>query len=282
MFSLAYVILPVSDTPPAEAIRASLARFQGGGRGDLPETWLAFHDETDELRQAHEAEFTFVERDGGGMQIEGGADTFHLDTQKVRDEMKRLGLRRWSLRFADGMDFEAFCEGFVRRLERHPETGAYGSWLNPLGRWGWWDLGGRFDGRIVGDQQIREGRSVAEVSSGPNPGRVVLANIENVLAAALGEPPALLEVKNNRNIEMVATLLEDAREGRANAYPATLVLPPGTVEDSVRWVKTWPEMGPRETVAWLGLTPEATWKEIVQAVYTRFVDHWAAGVAYHH
>ena len=55
MFSLAYVLLPVSDTPPAEAIRSSLARFQRGRRGDLPEAWLAFHDETEELREEHEA-----------------------------------------------------------------------------------------------------------------------------------------------------------------------------------------------------------------------------------
>ncbi len=34
MFSIAYVILPVSDTPPAEAIRASMARFQCGKRAD--------------------------------------------------------------------------------------------------------------------------------------------------------------------------------------------------------------------------------------------------------
>ncbi len=283
MFSLAYVILPVSDTPPAEAVRASLARFQRGGRGDLPERWLAFHDETHELRQAHEADFTVIALETGGMQIEGGADTFHLDMRKVQDEMKRLGLRRWRVRFADEMDLEAFLDRFGKRLERHPDTGSFGRWLNPLGEWDWWDLGGRFDGWIVDDQQIREGRGVAEVSSGANRGRSLLANIENVLNGALGqEPPPLLEVQNDRNIEMVATLLADAREGRANAYPSALVLPPGAVEDGLRWLKTWPEMGPRETFAWLGAAPEATWEEIARAAYARFEDHWAAGVAFHH
>ena len=33
MFSLAYVILPFSDIPPADAIRASLSRCQRGLRG---------------------------------------------------------------------------------------------------------------------------------------------------------------------------------------------------------------------------------------------------------
>nr|WP_294543094.1 hypothetical protein [uncultured Rhodopila sp.] len=283
MFSLAYVLLPVSDIPSAEAIRASLAPFQRGGRGDLPQTWLAFDDETDALRQAHAADFTFVALETGGMRIEGGADTFHLDMRKVQDEMKRLGLKHWRVRFADDMDLDLFFDRFARRLERHPDTGRFGRWLNPLGEWDWWDLGGRFDGWIACDQQTREGRRVAGVSSGPDPGRILLANIENVLSGALGqEPPPLLEVQNDSNIEMVATLLGDAREGRENAYPPALVLPSGAVEDGLRWLKTWPGMGPRETFAWLGEAPEAAREEIVRAAYARFEDRWAAGVAFHH
>lgn len=187
MFSLAYVILPVSDLPPAEAIRASLAAFQRGTRGTLPESSLAFHDETDALREAHEAHLVFSEKGTGGMQIEGHGDILHLDTQKVRNEMNRLGLRRWSVRFADEMDLDAFFERFGMWLERDPATGAFGRWLNPLGQWDWWDLGGRFDGRIVDDRQIEEGRSVAEVSSGPSPGRAILAHIGDMFADALGQ-----------------------------------------------------------------------------------------------
>ena len=61
MLSLAYVILPVCADPPAEAIRASLAPFQRGTRGTLPETSLAFKDETDALREAYQARFIFSE-----------------------------------------------------------------------------------------------------------------------------------------------------------------------------------------------------------------------------
>jgi hypothetical protein len=127
------------------------------------------------------------------------------------------------------------------------------------------------------------GRRVSKVTSGPNRGRSILANVQNVLTDALGQEslPAV-EVQNDRNIEMVATLLGDAREGRQNAYPSTLVLPPGAVEDRTRWLDTWPEMGPREAFAWLDLAPKATWEDIVRAAYARFEDHWAAGVAYHH
>jgi hypothetical protein len=283
MFSLAYVILPVSDRLPAEAIRASLAPFQRGTRGTLPESSLAFHDETGALQEVHESRFIFSEKGSGGIQIEGAGDTYPLDTQKVRNEMKQRGLRRWSVRFADEMDLDAFFDRFGMRLERHPDTGAFGRWLNPLGQWDWWDLGGRFDGWIIADQQVREGRSVADISSGPSAGRGILGNIGDVLADALGqERLSMVDVRNDRNIEMVATLLNDAREGRGNAFPATLVLPPGTVEDSLRWLKTWPEMGPREAFKWLGLVSHASWNEIVAATFARFEDHWAAAVAYHH
>ena len=74
MFSIAYVILPFFDTPPADAVRASLARFQQGRRGDLPESWLTFHDETEEFRQVHEAQHIFTEQDKGGLRIERNID----------------------------------------------------------------------------------------------------------------------------------------------------------------------------------------------------------------
>lgn len=282
MFSLAYVILPFSDTPPADAIRASLAPFQRGRRGDLPEDWLSFHDETEELREDYEAQLTFTMQGGGGMRIEGGM-LHYIDTNNVRDEMRRLGLLTWSVRFADTMDINEFYDRFGTGLERHPETGAFGRWLNPLGRWDWWDLGGRFDGRIVGERLPRTARSVAKVSSGANRGRIILANIENLLNEALGQEPfETLDVQNDQNIELVATLLERVRYNHENACPGALVLPPGALEDRLRWLDTWPDLGPHEAFAWLGLSSQAGWDAIVRAVYARFENHWAAGIAYHH
>lgn len=282
MFALAYVILPFSDTLPADAIRASLTPFQRGQRGDLPEGWLSFHDETEALREDHEARLTITTLDRGGMRIEG-APAWYISTQKVLDEMRRLGLRSWSVRFADTMDINEFYDRFSKGLDRHPNTGAFGRWLNPLGRWDWWDLGGRFDGCIIGDQRPRTGRSVAKVSSGANPGRIILANIEDRLAEALGQEPfETLDVQTDQNIELVATLLEDARSNRENACPSSLVLPPGALEDRLRWLDTWPDLRPQEAFAWLSLSSQGGWDAIVRAVYTRFEDHWAAGVAYHH
>ena len=121
------------------------------------------------------------------------------------------------------------------------------------------------------------------MSSGPSHGRSVLANLEDQLGAALGqEPVAEIDVLSNRNVELVATLLADARAGREHAFPGALVLPPGAVEDGSRWLDTWPEIGPAKAFAWLGVPPDAGWEALVGTAYARFEDHWAAGVAYHH
>jgi hypothetical protein len=284
VFSLAYVILPFSDTAPADAIRASLARFQRGRRGELPDEWLAFHDETDELRREHEANLVLTETDAGGLRIEGiQHGLWHADAMVLREEMRRRGLRRWSVRLADEMGLEEFCARFARKVERHPETGAFGRWLNPLGRWDWWDLGGRFDGGILGERRRARGRRVAAVSSGGHQGRAILSRVEDTLAEALGqEPTPELDVRSDQNIELVSTLLEDVLAGRENGCPATLVLPPGSVEDRLRWIGTWPQLGPAEAIGWLGLPADASWTSVVTAAYARSPDYWAAGVAYHH
>ncbi len=281
MFSIVHVLLPFSDESPAEAIRASLAPFERGGRGDVPDEWLAFDDETEHVRALHAGHWVFTDLGGNGLRIEGG-DHWHLDLMAVRAEMTRRGLRRWAVRFCeDAPDLAAFADRFVERLERHPITGGYGRWLNPLGRWDWWDLGGRFDGRIVGER--RRGATSSDVSSGPNRGRDVLANIGSALQRALGsEPRPELDVRADDNVEMVSRLLEDARCGREHAVPGAVLLPPGSIEDPLRWVGSWPEIGPLGTLEFLGVPLSAPWQEAVIAAYARFPDHWAAGVAYHH
>jgi hypothetical protein len=281
MFSVVYVILPLSDRPPAEAIRASLAPFQRGRRGDLPDDRLAFHDETDHVRRLHETAFVFTDQGSGGLLVEGG-DTWHLRIQAIRAEMARSGTRRWAVRFADiEPDVGRFFDRFVDGLEPHPTDARFGRWLNPLGRWDWWDLGGRFDGRILGER-ARHGRTASAVTSGPSAGRTVLGNLHAVLEHALGaEPQAEIDVRADDNVEMVSRLLEDARAALDHAFPGALLLPPGPVADRLRWIESWPEVGPAEALTWLGLPETAPWKSVVAAAYARFSDHWAACVAYH-
>jgi hypothetical protein len=102
------------------------------------------------------------------------------------------------------------------------------------------------------------------------------------LERALGsEPPVEVDVRADDNIEMVSRLLEDARLELDHAFPHAILLPPGSVEDRLRWLRSWPEIDPVGTLAFLGLSATAPWKEAVVAAYERFADHWAAGVAYH-
>lgn len=92
MFALAYVILPFSDALPGDAIRTSLAPFQRGQQGDLPEGWLSFHDETEALLEDYEAQLTITTQGNGGMRIEGGP-TWYVSTKKVLDEMRVTGAK---------------------------------------------------------------------------------------------------------------------------------------------------------------------------------------------
>ena len=72
MFSITYVILPFSDIAPDDAIRASLAPFQLGGRREkIPVEWLTFQDDTEGLRMDYEALFTFIDGGKPELQIEG-------------------------------------------------------------------------------------------------------------------------------------------------------------------------------------------------------------------
>ena len=93
MFALVNVILPISDVAPAEAIRASLEPFRRGGRGDVPDAWLSFHDEAEHIRAMHGTAFPFTNLDGSGMRIEGG-DHHHLRLGATRRAMMLHGPRR--------------------------------------------------------------------------------------------------------------------------------------------------------------------------------------------
>ena len=94
MFSVACVILPFSDLLPADAIRESLARFERGARGDVPESWLGFDDETDGLRRAYEAQLVCVRHEKGGLRIKGGSEAhWYVDVAPVVNEMRAHGLQ---------------------------------------------------------------------------------------------------------------------------------------------------------------------------------------------
>jgi len=275
MFGLAYVLLPVTDTPPAEAIAASLSRFRRGGRGDVPDDWLRFHDETAHIRQMHEARYTFTRNEG--LRVSGG-ESWYLDSSAVLGEMERRGKDEWTVCFARlEPDLGRFVERFLLPFERHPVTGGFGRWLNGLGEWDWWDLGGCFDG-VITRAPCPRGRSRSAISSGPSPGRAAMETLAEVLEEACGQPTAPeVDVLNDNNIELVATLRDALAAPESPRIPSTVVLPPGSTLDENRWLSSWPELatsGPSEEQG-------RKWRMAVQAAYERYSDHWAAAVAYH-
>lgn len=279
MFSLAYVILPFASTPPAGAIRDSLARFERGGRGDVPDEWLRFHDETVHVETLYRASMVFTK--GQGLRIEGG-ESYYLDTKTVVAEMDRRGIDRWTIHFADVEPTVAdFAQRYLPRLEQHPVTGGFGQWLNALGRWDWWDLGGRFNGAITGSRGTGTSTS-SEISSGPSRGRDVLIGLEAAFDDALDQPRREeVDVRTDNNVELVDCLRDDLHTNEEVRRPGALVLPPGSVDDELRWIANWPNIGPTPALDWLGLPADAAWQDVVRAVYDRFPEHWAAGVAFH-
>jgi hypothetical protein len=271
MFSLACVILPFSGVSPEVVIQASLARFQRGGQGKVPDEWITFQDETAELQCALEAKFIFTRRESGGLQIGGDSEhDWYIDGDKIQSEMQMRGIEKWHVRFAEVMDLDTFFDRFGSRLVRHPDTGAYGLWLNPFGHWDWWDLGGCFDGRIMRDRSMVDGRKVSKISSGPSRGRRNLSNLEDRLREAREaldqHPVAEIDVQNDRNIEVALTVLEDIQADPEHACPGALVLPPGSFKDHLRWLGTLPELGPVEAFTELGLASTVSWPEVVEAV----------------
>jgi len=148
--------------------------------------------------------------------------------EKVLDEMRRRGLRSWSVRFADTMDINEFYDRFSKGLRSPSQHGCLRALANPLGRWDWW--GPRWSLRMAASLRISaQERRAASPRCRParTRGGLFLPIIEDRLPRRLPGTIRTLDVRTDQNIELVATLLEDARSDRDNACPSSLVLPPG-------------------------------------------------------
>jgi hypothetical protein len=279
MFGLAYVILPFSDQPPGKAITRSLARFERGRRGQLPDEWLSFHDDTADLRQVYEATYTFTL--ARGLRISGG-DSWYLSTGAVIQAMEERGRTQWTVCFADiEPDFEVFVERFVVfKCDRHPVSHSFGRWLNPLGRWDWWDLGGCFNGTITGRRRKASDRNSA-VSSGNCDGRQAFEMMADLLCQPEEEPASPIDIATNENIELVTTLGEAITKRCRLAIPGALVLPPHSVADSERWLDAWPDLLALAAPEDEKRSHRSSWEDKLRSQYAQFSDHWAAAVAYH-
>jgi len=279
MYGVAYVILPMESAPLQRALDEALAPFQRGGLEEFSLEKLAFDDVTGHLRKLH-AESLTLNSESASVVVCGGnpAMVADLDFDALREFLEIVGAEFWSGRLADvEPDFEAFVYRFTKWKERDPLAGGYGSWINPLGRWDWWDLGGRFDGLIVGERRHAAGES-SMVSSGPSRGRDALG----IILRAFGAESSEFEAEITANVDLVSALLEAARRGEKHAFPTAIVLPVGACAPEFRWFDAlgWRPV-PAETKALVLAPDDATFEETAMAAYERFAHMAVAGIAYH-
>jgi hypothetical protein len=211
VYGLACVILPAQYGSLQVELDRTLAPFQRGGVDDLPRPMLAFHDETDELRDLFRARLRY---ENGSVHWTAGDDDhwFHLEFGGLKDHLAACRLDRFEGTLEElEPDFDVAMARFTKCKARDLETGRYGRWLNPLGRWDWWELGGRFNGVITGER--RPAASQQAISSGDSAGRAMLGNIAN----ALGAVPSSAEAEIEQNVELVRTTLTTSGSGQLNS-----------------------------------------------------------------
>jgi hypothetical protein len=278
MYGLAHVILNQKHSSLQDELDATLAAFKRGDDKDFPREKLAFDNETPYLERLHRCHVR-ASADGS---ISWPADfdfavSFELDPRKLNEHLAacRLEIFEGQLNELEP-DFEAFVRRFTKFNSRDPDTGLYGRWLNPLGMWDWWELGGRFNGMITGER--RPAASTQHVSSGPSGGRDVLGNIVSALGAELSDARAEIEL----NVELVETLRQNLSAGVGARLPMAIVLPHGCGPDAARWFDNleWHEVA-QETRDLLGVSGPVGFRDLLKVAYERFSAHAVAGVAYH-
>lgn len=278
MYGLAYVLIPSSFISLQSELDQTLARFRRGGDDTFPRDKLAFDDATDGLRRLHSTKFRY-NSDGSVLwrDSDDAASSFDLRLSKLSEHMTACRLDEFEGTFAElEPDFDAFVRRFTDFNQRDPDTSRYGRWLNPVGYWDWWELGGRFNGVITGDPRPAAAEQI--ISSGPSRGRAILGNV----VAALGGRAASKEAEIEANVELVASLKLAADRSDKHSLPTALVLPIGCCADEDRWFDRveWHEIRPG-TRASLGAPGDADFRCVVRAAYDRFSEFAAAGVAYH-
>lgn len=276
MYGLAYVLIPrVFDSLQMELDR-TLAPFMRGGDDVFPRSSLAFDDTTEALSWLHQTAFHY--KSGCVTLRESNVgSSFDLHVDRLLEHLAACRLEVFEGTFAEiEPDFDAFVRRFTKYGERDPTTLRYGRWLNPIGYWDWWELGGRFNGAITGER--RPAGSEQIISSGPNSGRAMLRNVVATLGAR--EADATSEVE--ANVELTESLRQAADRQDDHWLPTAIVLPTGYCPDKDRWFDRvgWHEIQ-AGTRAALGAAAEADFSILVRATYDRLSSCAAASVAYH-
>jgi hypothetical protein len=277
MYALAYVIVAQDFASLQAELDRTLAPFMRGGDDRFPRAKLAFDDATEGLERLHRTAFRY-NSDGSLTWREADvASSFDLRLDRLAEHMAACRLDAFEGTFKEiEPDFDAFVRRFMDYGARDPTTSRYGRWVNPIGYWDWWELGGRFNGVITGER--RPAGAEQMISSGPNCGRAILGHVASALGARAGNEKAEIEA----NVELVESLKKAADRNDAQWLPTALILPIGCCADADRWFDRvgWHDIR-AGTRSFLGATADADFAALVRAAYDRFPDHAAAGVAYH-
>jgi hypothetical protein len=276
MYGLAYVILRRNFASLQEELDLSVAPFRRGGEERFPQNALAFDGATHDLKRLYEAAFEY--KDGAlAWDVETASLSLDLDFARVTEHLNALGFNGFRGTFAEiEPDFDRFVERFTRFDRRDSRTDQYGSWINPLGRWDWWELGGRFNGVITGEKLPSSDAN--GVSSGESAGRDTLCSVVEAFGGVTPGSQAGIEA----NVELAGTLFARLELGEENRLPTAVVLPHGSAPDAARWFDNlgWRETNPA-TFDVLAVPADTPFESLVRAAYLRFADHATAGVAYH-
>jgi hypothetical protein len=278
MYGLAYVLVPSGFASLQSELDHTLARFRRGGDDAFPREKLAFDDATDSLARLHHTKFRYnSDHSVRWLDADAAASSFDLRLLKFTEHMPACQLGEFEGTFAElEPDFDAFVRRFTDFDRRDPDASRYGRWLNPVGYWDWWELGGRFNGAITGDRRPAGAEQI--ISSGPNRGRAILGNLVTALGARAAGEKAEIEA----NVELVASLKLAAYRNDNHSLPTAVVLPMGCCADEDRWFDRveWHEIRPG-TRTLLGAPADADFRSVLRAAYNRFSEWVAAGVAYH-
>src|SRR6266853_1320738 len=146
MYGLAYVLVPSRFVSLQSELDQTLARFRRGGDDAFPRTQLAFDDATEALARLHRTKFRYnSDHSVRWLDSDDAALSFDLRLLKLSEHMAACRLSEFEGTFAElEPDFDAFVRRFTDFDHRDPDTSRYGRWLNPVGHWDWWELGGHF------------------------------------------------------------------------------------------------------------------------------------------
>jgi hypothetical protein len=140
-----------------EDIDEQLAPYQENNMGDCPEQYLEFVDQTEEFQNEYDTGTIRVLVDSIGDMHKPQQERFqnpeyHPLSDKPEEKHPYIipeGFKEADVPFKIRYEtFEKFVEEY-QAVEKDEKTGRYGYWENPNKKWDWYQIGGRYLGRLV-------------------------------------------------------------------------------------------------------------------------------------